>query len=329
MERRGIPNPAAGQKPRITLVIPTRNEEADIEGTLAALLKIPYQSLEILVIDDSTDRTPEIVHRYAPQGVRLLKGPGKGRCEARNLGIRQAQGEILILLNADVLLEPDFADRILPHYQKGADFLLVQARVANIEFPFPRYIQALHAQIYPDLNPLLWTEGFSCRRQAALQAGGFPEGFPIPLLGGEDWIFTKRLLSKGCVKAVDPTVVVRHIVPHDLRGFWKQQVDRGRADPLTKYFVLGRSIPRLLGEACVRSGFAAIRIGLIGPALLKALRLTRHSGRGLKDLLPFAGASSLEWIGYCAGVWRSLFSLMKGWVGRRFPARWESGKESV
>ena len=81
---------------KFSIIIPTYNEAADIAATLEALLGLDYGDKEIIVVDDSTDRTPEIVRRYVDRGVRLIHPGGGGRCEARNLGIREAAGEVVV-----------------------------------------------------------------------------------------------------------------------------------------------------------------------------------------------------------------------------------------
>ncbi len=104
---------------KFSIIIPTYNEARDIVATLESLLALDYPDREIIVVDDSTDRTPEIVRGYAAQGVRLIHPGGGGRCEARNLGIRKASGEVVVLLNADVRLPADFLRRLACHYQRG------------------------------------------------------------------------------------------------------------------------------------------------------------------------------------------------------------------
>src|SRR5208337_3249476 len=52
---------------RFSIIIPTCNEERDIAATLEALLGLDYPDWEIVVLDDSSDRTPEIVGGYARQ----------------------------------------------------------------------------------------------------------------------------------------------------------------------------------------------------------------------------------------------------------------------
>jgi len=53
-------------KPRVSIIVPARNEEADIEQGLTRLLALDYDNYEVIVVDDrSTDRTGEIVDRVA------------------------------------------------------------------------------------------------------------------------------------------------------------------------------------------------------------------------------------------------------------------------
>ncbi len=54
------------------------------------------------------------------------------------MGILEARGEIVAVLNADVRPAPDFLARIVPHYERGADFLLVQSEVSNQDDLFAR-----------------------------------------------------------------------------------------------------------------------------------------------------------------------------------------------
>ena len=49
---------------KFSIIIPTYNEEGEIAATLEAILDVDYPDQEIIVVDDSTDRTPEIVRRY-------------------------------------------------------------------------------------------------------------------------------------------------------------------------------------------------------------------------------------------------------------------------
>jgi glycosyltransferase involved in cell wall biosynthesis len=90
-------------QPLITALIDTYNHERFIERAIVSVLEqnLPQDGLEILVVDDgSTDRTPEVVAKFAPR-VRLLRKANGGQASAFNLGVPEANGEYVALLDGD------------------------------------------------------------------------------------------------------------------------------------------------------------------------------------------------------------------------------------
>lgn len=293
----------AADRPLVSIIVPTYNEEADIGRTLDALAAQTYRPLEVVVVDASRDRTPEIVQGYAGRipNLRLVRQrPAPGVSVARNDGLREAAGEIVVILNADVFPGPDFVERIIPHYQNGADYVPVDSCVANIEHVFPRYIQAQH--VYDQRhNPheADWTEGFSCRREVALTVGGFPEEFGRNT-AGEDGVFSERLRSRYR-RSVDFSIVVPHVAPASFREYWHQRLGRGRGGAYRLYVYDGRP---LRWPAVVRSVLATwFLAALLVPALVAAWRLTPYSPRGRRDWLPLAWARLVEMVATGAGYW--------------------------
>ncbi|MCY2991560.1 MAG: glycosyltransferase [Planctomycetota bacterium] len=58
--------------PRVSVIVPARNEELHVESALHSLLALDYENLEITVVDDrSTDRTGEILDRMAESNLRI------------------------------------------------------------------------------------------------------------------------------------------------------------------------------------------------------------------------------------------------------------------
>ena len=87
----------------VTVLIDTYNHERFIEEAIVSVLEqdFPASDMEILVVDDgSTDRTPEIIRKFAPR-VRYLQKANGGQASAFNFGIPQARGEIVALLDGD------------------------------------------------------------------------------------------------------------------------------------------------------------------------------------------------------------------------------------
>ena len=213
-----------------TIVIPTYNEESDIGVTLETLSTLEYSNFDVLVIDDSTDRTPELVSKFVDERIKCVRQTrGSGRSAARNQGILVAEGDVVVILNADVHLPSDFLIRLDKHYRQGADYVLVESEVTNIDMLFPRYIQSQHRLYYgPNTKVNMnWTEGFSCRRSAAIAVGLFPEGRSAPLVAGEDGWFGERLESNGYTRVFDRSIVVGHIMPTETIEFFTQRVGRG------------------------------------------------------------------------------------------------------
>jgi glycosyltransferase involved in cell wall biosynthesis len=90
-------------KPFVTALIDTYNHEAFIEKAIESVLQqdFPAVETEILVVDDgSTDRTPELVRKFAPR-VRMLRKANGGQASAFNAAIPEAQGEIVAFLDGD------------------------------------------------------------------------------------------------------------------------------------------------------------------------------------------------------------------------------------
>jgi cellulose synthase/poly-beta-1,6-N-acetylglucosamine synthase-like glycosyltransferase len=86
--------------PYVSFIIAAHNEEGRIEEKILNSLAVDYprDRLEIIIASDaSTDQTDMIVGRYADRGIRLVRsGERKGKEYAQLLGIRAAQGEVLV-----------------------------------------------------------------------------------------------------------------------------------------------------------------------------------------------------------------------------------------
>lgn len=296
---------------KVSVVVPTYNEEEDIAGTLNALLAVGRANLEIIVVDDSNDRTPEIVKEYEGRGVKLIHPGGGGRCEARNIGIRQASGEIVCILNADVRLPPSFFDSVERHYAAGADYVLVTARVSNLEDLFARYVQAVSEMNYADADWIEWTEGFTCRKEVAIASGLFPTGYAVPIVAGEDGYFGAGLRRIGAKKVIDRSIVIEHVAPATLRSYWRARKEKGYGSPQVHRFLYKWTMPRIIGWNLLKSVRLMAYVALLLPGLFHCLRATRFSRRGLLDLGPFWIAWLIEQWAVYWGVWQSILRIAK------------------
>ncbi len=93
--------------PRISIVIPSFNQGEFIEQTLASIIGQRYPNLELIVIDGgSSDRTAEIIAKYADAISYYVSEPDNGQGHAINKGFRIATGDILAWINSDDMYLP-------------------------------------------------------------------------------------------------------------------------------------------------------------------------------------------------------------------------------
>jgi glycosyltransferase involved in cell wall biosynthesis len=127
--------------PRVSIIVPARNEEETIEQGLTTLLSLDYDNYEIIAIDDrSTDRTGEIMERVAtsPVGGRTLRvlhhrelpAGWLGKTHAMWTAAREASGEWLLFTDADVLFKADSVRRALAYAEhEHADHVVLFPRM--------------------------------------------------------------------------------------------------------------------------------------------------------------------------------------------------------
>ena len=95
--------------PAVSVVMTTYNSDAVLEPCLHALAAVPYQPLEVIIVDNaSTDKSKEILRRFAGRFRLIFNQENRGFSGGQNQAIREARGEWVLSLNPDVLLAPDF-----------------------------------------------------------------------------------------------------------------------------------------------------------------------------------------------------------------------------
>lgn len=148
---------AAAQEPAVSVLIPARDEAEAIAATVRAVLGTRGVTLELIVLDDrSRDATAAIVHDLAREDSRVrleaapLLPPGwTGKQRACALLAEQARYELLLFLDADVVVAPDAIARL-------ADYLLARPRLGLVSaFPTERTGSWAEQLVIPWIHILL------------------------------------------------------------------------------------------------------------------------------------------------------------------------------
>ena len=105
-------------EPAVTVIVAAYNEEAVIERRLENLLVLDYPAdkLELVVTSDaSSDRTHELVERFAPR-VRLIVNQRGGKVAAQNRAVRETSGEIVAFSDANATWAPEALRQLVANF---------------------------------------------------------------------------------------------------------------------------------------------------------------------------------------------------------------------
>src|ERR1035438_1521395 len=114
-------------QPEVSVIVPARNEEANLAACLRSLIGQPGPSYEIIVVDDhSTDRTPDIANSFPVQVITAgpLPDGWTGKCNACWSAAKVAKGKWLLFTDADTRHSVDSIDQGLREAQENGAAML-------------------------------------------------------------------------------------------------------------------------------------------------------------------------------------------------------------
>ena len=99
----------------ISVIIPFKNTEKYIKECLESVLNQTYKNIEIILINDhSTDKTLNIIQKYQDKRIKILNLKEEtGTANARNLGIKKANGMYISFIDSDDIWEKDKLEKQL------------------------------------------------------------------------------------------------------------------------------------------------------------------------------------------------------------------------
>jgi glycosyltransferase involved in cell wall biosynthesis len=203
-----------------SIVIPTRNRSALLARTLERLRRQthPRERYEIVVADDgSQDETPTLLGREESRGVirQVRHEHRRGAAAARNSGIRLSRGRVVVLLDDDILVLPDFVVKHLSHHEEGGRRVVLGNTLTYPEAGYSSLSRYIDSRGVHKLRPgepppfrYFTAANSSVPRELLLEAGLFDER--LSEYGGEDLELGYRLGKVGAEFLYDSTIRVGH-----------------------------------------------------------------------------------------------------------------------
>lgn len=217
--------------PIVSVVVPAYNSEKTIRQCLNALTNQSYPAnlYEVIVADDgSSDKTGDIAKSYA---VRYIRQENRGPASARNRGVKEAKGDIILFTDSDCVPDVKWISEMIKPFKdpaiaavKGAyktNQKALTARFAQIEFE-ERFEMLKKVQSIDMIDT--YSAGF--RKDIFLQMNGFDEGFPVA--NNEDTDLSYRMSKAGYRMIFNPDAVVYHLNhPDSIKRYFKLKFWRG------------------------------------------------------------------------------------------------------
>jgi len=209
--------------PKVSLIIPTFNREKVLCNSISCALNQDYSNYEIIVVDQTESHNFETQKflNQLPSNVKIIKHQPPSLTCARNHGIAEAKGEIVVMIDDDVIIKRDFITQHLTHYDDpnviGVTGRIQQKRkFINKVIPFIKneFLQWVSYAEFSDKRKKeafrLAGCNFSFRKNSALQVGLFDENFIGTAWGEEiDFSLRLRLLNKKLV--YNPKAYIYHL----------------------------------------------------------------------------------------------------------------------
>lgn len=200
-------SPSTGEGHTVTVLIPAHNEQATIATTMAALARVRGPIVQVIVAENgSTDLTAATArdeaarHPHIAWDIRECGPVGKAR--ALNACLPDVVGDVVVLLDADTVLDPDFVTAVLPHFDApGVGAVAGNVKVGNRHLLLGRlqafeYISSLavdrRAQAQLGVVSVVPGAAGAFRRDALVRVGGWPSRTLT-----EDADLTVELLAAG------------------------------------------------------------------------------------------------------------------------------------
>lgn len=183
---------------KVSVVIPTKNEEKNLPRLLRSLNEQTYKSLEIIVVDNySTDKTQEIAKKITSQ----VFTHGCERSAQRNFGLGKARGEFVFFLDADMVIPKNLISQCLKTIEPNKEIVALTINEITKGNGWLASTKNLEKQLYTN-NQHLEAPRF-LRKQILIKIGGFDE----KLISGEDWDLATRVKKQGKIERVKQKII--------------------------------------------------------------------------------------------------------------------------
>jgi len=225
--------PPLAEYPFVSILIPARNEQDAIRGTISSALATNYPNFEVIAIDDgSTDDTLKILRQLAEENPKLrvlVQETNMGKPYALRHGTMVSRGEIIVTIDGDAYLDPDAVHWMVSHFVSGPRVGAVTGNprvrnrtslLAKIQVGEYSTIIGMIKRTQRILGKVLTVSGvIAAFRKRALYDVGM---WDIDMVT-DDINLTWKLEKRFWDVRFEPNAICWILVPETISGLWRQR----------------------------------------------------------------------------------------------------------
>lgn len=204
----------------VSVIIATKQRPKPLYDAVQSVFQGTYQEFELFVMDQSPDNASEMIlspfHSDPRFHYLLNRRPGFGAASSRNLGIAASHGEIVALIDDDVVVKPDWLAQIVAEFSADPELDFIAGRLSappydrtagyTPEFEAWPYLSRWHFPLHAS------GANFSMRRRLFDRVGGYDEfcGPGSRLRASDDTDLCWRIVRSGARYKICPHIEVVH-----------------------------------------------------------------------------------------------------------------------
>ena len=146
------PKPSGHTKNLVSIVLINWNGKHFLHDCIHSIRQQSYPQQELLLLDnDSDDDSADFLRSHYSEEQLILSQQNLGYCGGANLGIHKSQGEYVLLLNPDIILEPDFIERLVRYAETQPHCGILSGKLLRFD---KQTLDSTGQFLRPNISPL-------------------------------------------------------------------------------------------------------------------------------------------------------------------------------
>ena len=251
------------KKPLLSVIIPTYKRPKQLLRAIRSIQHQTFNKFELIIVDNNADlKIKEMIKKFNQQAkytVKYIPEPNLGLHNARHTGVKEAVGDILVLLEDEITFSADFLKSYAEAFNTYKQMAVAGGPLkAKWKTPPPKWLKDLigNSKVFPPLSLMepykrfnlskknfFFGGNMAIKKKVLYRVGGFnPDTTGTVLLGNGDVGLKRKIWHKGLLVGYVPGALVYHHIDKNrmsLQALYHWMENEGRCDMYTIFYEKG------------------------------------------------------------------------------------------